>query len=1470
VRHIFRKIAFTDFTDPQPNPAPRVDDSLQDVARSTSDGTSSSLLAQVDLALVGVWVRDGNGNASQDYVYERDRGHAPLPRHQPRFLFRVAGPGDPAIAAVDRVTVCWRLRARKGSTLRGVLELFVAGSPAAVWTRELSDAELRQEPLDVQPADRIQGTIFGGFEWDGALELADIDQAHQAAFAAGHLLASKSPYKLKLTIGTTKRRSRTSARQAWTYFDVPAWHKYKLAAYVPSTNLGCFGLEFDPEEPAVKVFSKVFTIAEQYDEAYQRSAAERRAEFAAACERAWGDQFELRRGGPVGRSWRGALRVEDVGGTTSQMDDKTLAGHEPAIADKIAAQRVHLCLVLKPKTGGSGLASAAKNPYANIFLFERSAFDTHHPGNVGRDVIIGELDVLHARLSVLFPPGGGGVATIANGPPTLEIPFAPGFVLGVAETAALQQVAAMVTACADTCAIPVYVTATGNPAGPLETQRANAVHGALQAHLPGGHPLVQESVDDPLHQRVVVRLGYRDVAERNALDQVPVAYNAAVHEFGHGFGLVDEYMDYGASQAFAGVAPGQLRMQALCQAHGVPAWHRPENRNGALMSVGSQVHKRYYLPLWEALAAVVGLKARRLDPRWSIIDRANNNPLPPPTESPDFDPLVRCLEAVEARARCNMPSSRKLYDALCAEIAAQGLADRVDYKRLVERDNPQQNVRPNRLAADQHCLVGLGVWRGNTLLHAATCVQVREVAPIIEVAKYLSRTNLGLTPPSFVLHPRPASKRHPVLLRSSHKLMGHGILTCDQDGVEVFRARHGGVRAYERQANPGGLRLTGAQLSRGIKVYVRGLTAVTQLSLALHSNGSPTRATAENARIELPAAPSLRVHPFSLVPGERPPALATVGIKTPELFVPLTPGPLGGLGGRCLVVVHRPAGTVGTLYLRVNPECSFHKAATGRKRVSKKVKRRINNGPKIEYQEVKLGRRDFDADGLRFLWLQGNAVSPATNTWKIALIDENDAEVAMCKVCVTAVHAVTVRLPATPALTPRVLPIANQPQDQEFQPAVAAGVLRDRDFTTNPPLVLIAGSAAPLRPPRVVVRVQPLAGKHMSLVLERAADDDARLRTGDVDPYPLELAQIGPDNGDGTQDVVFLLPGELVGSFHLRVRGGGSTLAVLNYVGVGAVAVLPQGQAKPKSRAVAQFAGQALAMQGGFLVAHTGSVPFPDPQHHDLDHLRAHACTRHVGRVRLTGGGPDGKRGLDRVFAGWIQNKTASQIEADYTDFRGGGVVHTARGEMVTNQGAARVLWERDRGFTLGGAVPVPLASPAPLLDTGRAADGGMTATLGGRKLERDDTVAFGQELVAVAVDSPGTEFPARHRSHDDALLTAARYDLTFRAYLCVWTDMSRGDAGGGTGDRLYGVVGHFQWKVEGTWTVNWPQHVQAFDNDDRRQNPDWWQTAGIAETRTFRAKRTRYHTYERARPAEGVVEVRPPTPLQVFAWNFL
>lgn len=1473
MEHRFPTIRFADFQDPQPPDLPALDDD-NSVARTTSGGGTRAVLARPRMALREVWVQSVAGGRSAARTYAADRDHADLPPDAVgHFRFHVAGPLERPVAADDQVKIGWRIYDPGDKLDGGLLEVYVTGSDVPVWTRELDAGELRTD-LDDEDRALADGEFVGGLAWDGSLP--DVPDEHEDDFPDGMLRAARSPYKLKLSIYTRKRRA-LATREAWTYFDVPARHRYKLVSYVPTTDLGRFGLEFDPAEGVIKVFSRVFFLAETTAKPWASGPEPRRGELIAGCQQAWSDRFALRRGGGVGRTFRLGLRVVDCGLAHSDREGAIVEEHGPALVDAALRARADLVAILRPGQGQSGLATKESRT-ANVFLYEQIAFATHHSPTLGARAVVGELRRLeaalraaitgdaHASLAAAMP-----IVNIMVDPPTIDLTFGAG-VHGLERShkRAVELIAAEVGARADVIPFHVYVSAAS---GGHDTARASAVEARLARFLPGGHPCTR-AADDAIPRRTVrVRIGSRDDAEQAAMFQTPIAYTAAVHEFGHSLGLVDEYMDYGATPGFEALERSQERLQTLCDRAVVPTWARPESDNGDMMSAGTRLHKRYYLPLREALRVAIGVEPEQLDRHWTLEDRdPGAAPLAAVDESPDFDAHVRCVRAVERLIDHGVADDARLVGELQTQAAYEGLD--LAYAKLVRRKT-LRSVR-RALRPGDHVLVCLGAWRGNTLMHTSIHARSRRVAPVIEPQEVLPAP-VGARASDWVVHPRGVGEsRQPVLVRASGGFEGQGVFLCDQAGADFYREASGGAVVYERVRDfAAGLVLTADELARGVTLHAEGLRDGALLSLRLSSNTSLIETQPVGARLTFPTAPTLRVYPATVDPDETPAPLSVAQMRSPGLVVPLSPGWQPGLGARSRVVVARPAGSTGALYLRVSPGVRIFKQAQGGHSACSSVKRRpADGGPRQKWRELRLRARDFTGDLLE-VWLEGQERSVMFSDRQLVLADDA-AEHVTCAVTVVGLDDLDLYIPASAPLQVR----GNQPVDQTYEVEVQAAqevgadrALCSREFPRNPPLVLLAGASAAARPIELRVRLKP--GKITPPVvatLQRADDDDARLRTAYTGPTPLGLRTVGNPAPDQTQDLAFALPGDAVGSFHVHLRVGGSTLAVVNVVGVRASAV---DRKRPHTALVAGYrAAVTAALVEGRVDAHTGPVPFPDPNARTRAQLKGEACTTHDGTVELVGGGPDGKRGLDRVFAGWIQNKTGGRIEATYTDATGGGapVTHVVPGVMVRNSPQGDILPTRDRYFTPATANPPdPMPHPVyPLLDTGRDADGGMTATLGQRKLERDDSPAFGQRLRAMAVDSPGTEFLARHRAHGDALLTGAVYEQAFRAHLCVWTDMTGRDAGGGPGDRLYGVVAHFDWTVKGAWTITWPAATATGMSDDfRRDHPNWWQTGAVVEAREFKARRKRVRYYPALRAAEGTLEVRPPTPLQLFAWDY-
>ena len=132
------------------------------------------------------------------------------------------------------VTIKWTLK--NGAQVdHALLELFAKGKPNAIWSHE------------------ITGGIgdAGQLAWDTKVTQGQVDYPDDL------VSLDASPYKMKLTIRPKKGAVCTKPR-GYTYFDVDFEHRYRAAAYIPTTNLGRFGLEFDPKEAEIKISAKTF------------------------------------------------------------------------------------------------------------------------------------------------------------------------------------------------------------------------------------------------------------------------------------------------------------------------------------------------------------------------------------------------------------------------------------------------------------------------------------------------------------------------------------------------------------------------------------------------------------------------------------------------------------------------------------------------------------------------------------------------------------------------------------------------------------------------------------------------------------------------------------------------------------------------------------------------------------------------------------------------------------------------------------------------------------------------------------------------------------------------------------------------------------------------------------------------------------------------------------------------------------
>jgi len=238
-----------------------------------------------------------------------------------------------------------------------------------------------------------------------------------------------------------------------------------------------------------------------------------------------------------------------------------------------------------------------------------------------------------------------------------------------------------------------------------------------------------------------------------------------------------------------------------------------------------------------------------------------------------------------------------------------------------------------------------------------------------------------------------------------------------------------------------------------------------------------------------------------------------------------------------------------------------------------------------------------------------------------------------------------------------------------------------------------------------------------------------------------------------------------------------------------------------------------VRFQSGLFVSSTPGVP-----------NQAVAAVHMNAVITLIGGGRGGQLGLDRVFAGWVNNITALDAATELVAPAAGAspaVTHREIRKFHENQISAAVP-----PLTLTfipAAVPAPpglvnstTAAPIdttfPILDTspfGSEGTGGNTAVgtegvQGGAIASAPAGVlALGARRRVQMFDSPGTSARTAHRVFPGAL-TSFKFNVDFRADLCLWTNMSA--VATPTNDpacRLYVSVWFNRWNVRCRVTFN-------------------------------------------------------------------
>jgi outer membrane protein OmpA-like peptidoglycan-associated protein len=634
--------------------------------------------------------------------------------------------------------------------------------------------------------------------------------------------------------------------------------------------------------------------------------------------------------------------------------------------------------------------------------------------------------------------------------------------------------------------------------------------------------------------------------------------------------------------------------------------------------------------------------------------------------------------------------------------------------------------------------------------------------------------------------------RQEVTLSTSSSFTGTGTFTRSSPAVRFFTAESAGAEiTFDGTDNV----FTGAQLSVGIRLFAEGTTPSAtpddvQLTLALAAPGllvePPATATMTSVALTLDIAQSrggAGVDPMPLPqPPETPPAPGPANDKWfGGRFVHVQDP--GRHHGRALLIVRQvqPAGFSGDLVLR---QVTVAGQSVGG--LDTKVQVFDNEAPaagdtaKGNPHEVNAAA--IPPAGLQF-WVEGASVSGALRDTGFQLgikdLEEDGDRITMTVVRLSNLQA---EIPSTPPNTPR---LSNGPVPasrlQRGTAATPAAVDFEDDFTANIPLVLIRDSV-PIAPGGaeidLSVSVAP-AGVPVSWTVQRdtrpAPDGDS---PGVVALSPSPVPTLTPN---GVNPLRATISTDAVGSFHIRpfvdCNGNGQFDAVasrepymvmnLVLIQVGGAGSVNSSRAQPGNIAITPATPTAAT---GVSVS-TGSFAAPAP-----------AGIHNDATIAVTGGGGDGRRGLDRLFAGWINNELAvatsptvpsgEDVVAEYRDTTGATPVIHRRTSIWTSVGAGTVFGP--------ATAPGPALVAGPVLDT---TNFGNEGTGGNRAVGTEGAVgppvpiaktpqATGERWRVQMWDSPGDSCPPNHGFFPGNLHTY-RFNLDFQSDLCFWTNIT-------------------------------------------------------------------------------------------------
>ena len=357
---------------------------------------------------------------------------------------------------------------------------------------------------------------------------------------------------------------------------------------------------------------------------------------------------------------------------------------------------------------------------------------------------------------------------------------------------------------------------------------------------------------------------------------------------------------------------------------------------------------------------------------------------------------------------------------------------------------------------------------------------------------------------------------------------------------------------------------------------------------------------------------------------------------------------------------------------------------------------------------------DVPGESVSF-WVEGEAPSTRAGDATILLsVDGSTAVGLQCPVTVASVTAISATVPVTASRTGR-LPLE-----------------KEEETVTGRSVVLLSGAVEEARPVRLAATTAP-EGVGISWSVERAEDDGEAVLAAS--------AKAVPTLTEGA------LLSDAAGTFRVRAAAGGAgewggPVAEMEVILVHAAL------AEHASVVNGRLCGCARVAGTDRFALHAGAVPAVQ-----LD-----------ATVRLTGGGPDGRRGVEAVRGGWIGNIVSENSGARY---KGGSTALTA---YKYKAGAEELVADLDAG---------------PLLDA-RAGE----RTLPGSTMEDagDGTATFRAQV------APGVTATVIDGTALDKTIEQIWSYADEQAFLTLWTQEAPGQLG---------VLAQIGWSFTGDYVCN-------------------------------------------------------------------